>query len=106
MRCLDSGTLASQAMRRVRKRTGPVEPYRDEDVFERDDWRCQVPMCLARSRRIDRRLLGTAKWGPTIDHLVPVSEGGPDAPANVRAAHRYCNTRQGARGGGQLRLVG
>jgi 5-methylcytosine-specific restriction endonuclease McrA len=43
---------------------------------------------------------------PTVDHLIPVSEGGTDAPENLRLAHRTCNTKRGTRGTVQLLLVG
>ena len=31
----------------------------------------------------------------TVDHLVPVSKGGSNADANLRPAHRVCNSRRG-----------
>lgn len=33
--------------------------------------------------------------GATIDHIVPLSLGGSDEPANVATAHRRCNIRKG-----------
>jgi 5-methylcytosine-specific restriction endonuclease McrA len=33
----------------------------------------------------------------TIDHVLPLSRGGDDTPANVRLAHRLCNVRKGPR---------
>ena len=32
----------------------------------------------------------------TADHIVPVSAGGNSTRANLRAAHRSCNSRRGA----------
>ena len=44
---------------------------------------------------------------PTIDHIVPLADGGDDIKANVRLAHFLCNSRRGARGGTeQLWLIG
>lgn len=44
---------------------------------------------------------------PTIDHVVPLAEGGADTAANVRLAHFICNSMRGNRGGGeQLALIG
>lgn len=43
----------------------------------------------------------------TIDHVVPLTEGGDDTCANVQLAHRGCNARKSNRGGRQqLRLLG
>lgn len=33
----------------------------------------------------------------TVDHLVPRSQGGTHERGNLRAAHRSCNSRRGAR---------
>lgn len=42
---------------------------------------------------------------PSRDHLVPRSQGGSDDVANLALAHRVCNSRRGARGAAQLRLL-
>jgi 5-methylcytosine-specific restriction endonuclease McrA len=42
-----------------------------------------------------------AKWpdpgAPTLDHVVPMSQGGGHTLANVQLAHFYCNTVKGNR---------
>jgi 5-methylcytosine-specific restriction endonuclease McrA len=43
---------------------------------------------------------------PTIDHLLPLCDGGDDVRANVQLAHFLCNSRRGAGGVVQLALVG
>ncbi|MDX3353901.1 HNH endonuclease signature motif containing protein [Streptomyces sp. ME01-24h] len=43
---------------------------------------------------------------PTIDHVVPISEGGDDTRANVQLAHFLCNSSKGPRGSQQLALIG
>lgn len=43
---------------------------------------------------------------PTIDHVVPVSEGGDDTRTNVQLACFRCNSAKGARGSQQLALIG
>lgn len=70
-------------------------------VLERDGWRCHL--C---GGRIRRRLSGLHRLGPTIDHLVPLSQGGEHSYANVAAAHRGCNSARGVGGSVQLALVG
>ncbi len=32
-----------------------------------------------------------------IDHIIPVSKGGPDTLDNLRVAHRFCNSRRNNR---------
>jgi len=44
---------------------------------------------------------------PSIDHIVPRSEGGADAMVNLQATHYRCNLSKNKYGGGeQLRLIG
>lgn len=43
----------------------------------------------------------------SVDHVMPLSQGGHDDAANKRAAHLVCNVRRGAGGGPeQLALIG
>jgi hypothetical protein len=70
------------------------------EIAERDGCRCHI--C---HRKVDMSLSGKAKWGPTIEHIVPVSQGGTNDPGNLALAHRYCNTARGNRGHSQLLLV-
>ena len=44
--------------------------------------------------------------GATVDHLVPLVQGGEHVWENVALAHRRCNLSRGDRGLAQLRLVG
>jgi 5-methylcytosine-specific restriction endonuclease McrA len=51
--------------------------------------------------------LAQDKWSPTIDHVIPVSQGGTDDLANLKLAHMICNAKKGKFGGNeQLLLVG
>lgn len=75
--------------------------YSDIEIFERDKWRCHI--CGSAVRRSASRL---APNGPTIDHLIPQSEGGLDIESNVALAHRSCNGRKNAGAANdQLRLA-
>jgi len=38
-----------------------------------------------------------SEWGPSVDHLVPLSVGGPDVMDNAALAHRWCNSVRGVR---------
>lgn len=71
-------------------------------LAERDDWSCHL--C---GSRIDPNLVGTTdKMRPSIDHLVPISDGGLDTMTNTKLAHLRCNARRGTGGTVQLLLVG
>lgn len=87
------------------RRRGPVrpdsKPYTDLEIFDRDGWVCHL--C---GKPIDPKADRRTHIGATIDHLVPLSEGGADDPANVAAAHNRCNKAKGVRAmNEQLRLI-
>lgn len=71
-------------------------------IFERDGWKCRL--C---DRKVDRDAVTPSPLAPTLDHVVPLSEGGTHEPANVQCAHFICNSRKGVRGvAEQLALIG
>ena len=72
-----------------------------EEIGERDKWRCHL--C---GKKVSRKLQSPHPRSATVDHLIPVSSDGDDAPENTRLAHRDCNTRRGTGGTVQLLLVG
>lgn len=78
------------------------EPISRLKVCERDKWRCGI--C---GKKVDKRLKWPHSMSATIDHIVPVYEGGGHIYVNVQCAHALCNIRKGRRGGGeQLALIG
>jgi hypothetical protein len=83
----------------ARRTVGPP-PLSVHELAERDGNRCHI--C---TRKINMALSGMAKWGATIEHIVPVSRGGTNEPGNLALAHRHCNTARGNRGHSQLLLV-
>ena len=91
------------ARRRAKIRDGcRSERVESRAIFERDGWRCQL--CGARVPR-------SAKWpdprSPSLDHIVPLSQGGGHEPRNVQLTHLTCNVRKQARASSdQLRLFG
>lgn len=92
--------LANAQRRRARKKVGAGDRISLDEVRERDHDRCGL--CGKR--------VGKQPWphpmSASLDHLVPLSLGGAHTMANVQLAHLRCNSRKGARGGGeQLRLV-
>lgn len=78
--------------RRAIKLGLPAEKYTLAEIAERDGRVCQL--C---DDPVDMLLSGLDTWGPTIDHVIPISKGGPDTRENVQLAHRRCNEIKGAR---------
>lgn len=80
------------AIRRERVRAATKEKFDRLEVFERDNWICQL--CLS---PVDR----SASWPnpryPTLDHIVPIVHNGEHSRANTQTACLDCNVRKGAR---------
>ena len=88
--------------RALKKGASTGRPVLLAEIAERDRWKCGV--CR---RRVSRDLQWPHAKSPSLDHIVPLSQGGAHDPANVRLAHLGCNSERGNRGGGeQLMLVG
>ena len=68
------------------------EPYLRADIMDRDGWVCHL--C---GEDIPRDLSWPDPRSQSLDHVVPLSLGGDDTPANVRAAHLGCNLAKGNR---------
>lgn len=108
-RCVDCRRLYAKAKSRrggdrhsKRLREVFVEHVSVLDLAERDGWRCHL--CR---RNVSNRWRYPDKRSPSIDHLVPVSQGGEHSYRNTALAHLGCNMRKAARAmGEQLRLVG
>lgn len=88
--------------KRAKKYGVEYEPISSLTVFKRDGYRCGI---------CGKKTVPGAKvpdhQAPTIDHIVPISQGGPHLYANVQCAHFICNTRKGVLAANdQLRLVG
>jgi 5-methylcytosine-specific restriction endonuclease McrA len=76
--------------------------YRDADIFDRDRWTCHL--C---GKKIPKAVKWPDSRSPSIDHLIPISLGGADAPWNVRAAHVGCNLAKHTKAmNEQLMLIG
>lgn len=87
--------------RRAAKRGGVSEPYTTAEIAARDRFICRL--C---GKRVAMKQVVPHPKAPTVDHIVPVSEGGDDTRANVQLAHFVCNSVKGARGSQQLALIG
>lgn len=62
------------------------EPINARLVFERDQWTCGI--CR---KPISRTLKSPDPRSVSIDHILPLSHGGPHTYSNVQAAHLGCN---------------
>src|SRR6266511_603547 len=90
-KCKNRNTSRVMSRRRVAATPGRT-PYTDLEIFERDGWRCHL--CR---KKVKKSVPRTHPDGATIDHLVPISLGGVDEPANVATAHWRCNHEKRAR---------
>lgn len=63
----------------------PYEPVNRQRVFERDEYVCGI----------------CGGWVPreeaSLDHIVPMSKGGPHSYANTQCSHLACNIAKGAK---------
>lgn len=83
-------------------RTLTHDGYTIAEVAERDNWTCHL--C---GRKVPKK--SPKSWHPmkaSIDHIVPISDGGHDVRSNVRLAHLHCNIKRGDGGAAQLLLIG
>ena len=93
--------LGYDQRRRARKTTTAVEVFESVEIFTRDRYRCH--MCGKRCRR---DVVVPHPMAPTLDHLIPLAEGGEHTRANTATACFMCNSVKGDRGGGeQLAMV-
>jgi 5-methylcytosine-specific restriction endonuclease McrA len=91
----------AQAFNRQRRaRVNNVEhiPYTKEEVLKKYGADCHI--CGSSIDLKAPRKAGKKGWehGLHLDHLIPISKGGPDTIENVRPAHGLCNLSKGARG--------
>jgi len=101
----DARQVIRQGRRRRKARqrgARTAERYQFADIAARDRYHCGI--C---HKRVAMTKAVPHPKAPTIDHVVPLAEGGEDTAANVRLAHFLCNSARGNRGGGeQLAMIG
>lgn len=71
------------------------------EIAERDGWKCHLCGEHVEDQPYDYR----ASDG-TLDHLIPVADGGTHTRDNVRLAHMGCNAKRNTGGEVQLLLFG
>lgn len=121
-KCKDCGAVlthryarACDTCRRTKKRSDKTHRSRarrlgvhhehvaNEAVFSRDLWRCQHCGC-----RCHRPTGAYSTREATLDHIVPMSKGGPHTYENTQLLCRQCNTKKSNRMSRQeqLRMIG
>lgn len=76
-----------------------VDPFK---VFDRDQWRCKL--CGVKTPKAKRGTYDDD--APELDHIIPLSRGGPHSYLNTQCACRRCNGAKSDKPLGQLLLVG
>jgi len=82
--------------KRAMKRANGWEKYTEAQVLELYGTNCHIcgdPIDLSLNRKI-----GSESWEMSlhIDHVIPISKGGPDTLANVKPSHGKCNLKKRA----------
>lgn len=92
-----SNNLDSGRRSEARRRATYSEKYTELDVLVKYGTDCHI---CAKSIDMDlNRSPGKPGWEMSlhIDHLVPISKGGPDTLDNVRPSHGLCNIKKGSK---------
>lgn len=93
--------LIKAKRRRAAQRRADAENVDRDRVGDRDGWRCGI--CR---RKVNRRRAYPDPMSPSLDHVVPLTQGGRHTYANTRIAHLRCNVeRQHCGGNEQLALL-
>ena len=88
---------SSERRRRAKRFENGFEIYKESAVLEIYGSNCHI--CLSPIDLLAPRQPGLNGWemGLHIDHVVPLSKGGPDTIENVRPAHGACNVKKHAK---------
>ena len=78
--------------RRARIYEAGYERFDVKEIFDRDGWKCKA--CGRKTPKSKRST--TADNAPELDHIIPISRGGPHTRKNVQCLCRACNIAKGA----------
>ena len=91
--------------RRASKKNNGHEPYTEKqmfDIYGTNCYLCDMPIDLDAPRKQGfppkkvRGMWHFWRSGLHIDHVLPISKGGPDILENVRPSHGWCNLSKGS----------
>ena len=88
-----------KVQRRERLKIGKVETVRLGILLHRDNYTCQI--C---HKPVQSNKKVPHPKAPTIDHIIPLVDGGTHEYRNVQLAHFYCNSIRSNTGTAQTRL--
>lgn len=90
--------MVSSRVRRARVKQVPFERYTVNDVLNK--WGNVCHLCNQEIDLSAPRQMRLKGWehGLHLDHVVPISKGGPDTLDNVKPSHGLCNIRKNAKG--------
>lgn len=91
----------AKGRRKARQRGLHAESVNHLEVFARDGWKCQLCGCNTPTRLRG----GCSPNAPELDHIIPLSKGGPHTYANTQCACRRCNLDKRDNIKGQFRLA-
>lgn len=82
--------------RRARALGNNVIKYSEKDVIHTYGTICYI--CKIEINMNANRSIGSIGWEMAlhIEHVIPISKGGPDTLENVRPSHGLCNLKKGA----------
>lgn len=83
--------------RRSRMREAFVEDVSPIEVFERDNWKCQIPGCIYPD---EPARMDVGRYDPllaSLDHVIPLSRGGKHERDNLTCSHLQCNQKKHTR---------
>lgn len=83
---------ANSQKRRALRIGATAESIKALDIYKRDKWRCYL--C---GDAIDKALAHPDPMSASLDHCVPLTNGGLHVPLNLKAAHLRCNCAKGNR---------
>jgi hypothetical protein len=88
---------SSWRRREAKRRGNPSEKYLDSDVINLYGIKCYICDKIIDMSASRRSGIGDNwRMGLNIDHVVPISLGGPDTLENVRPTHAICNIKKGS----------
>ena len=84
----------AERARRARLKNSITIPYTESQVISTYGTNCNI--CGLEIDFLASRQVGKKGWkmGLHIDHLIPISKGGPDILENVRPTHGLCNLKK------------
>jgi hypothetical protein len=86
----EAAALADARRRMLIQLTDQDERFAPKDVYERDEWTCGL--CRL---PVDPGLAWPHPMSASVDHILPLSQGGSHTLANVQCAHLSCNCAKG-----------